>query len=113
MCIRDSLQTPSNGSRDLTDPFFSVEDGVEYCEVASYRYRDAATIPTYAGETFASELYGGADNSVYRFEEKLSELPEVPERHRLLVLDEKLMLVYDSQVGGEYKPVEKGFISFV
>lgn len=110
---RGFLQTPSNGSRDLTDPFFSVEDGVEYCEVASYRYRDAATIPTYAGETFASELYGGADNSVYRFEEKLSELPEVPERHRLLVLDEKLMLVYDSQVGGEYKPVEKGFISFV
>lgn len=107
------LNTPSNGSRDLLDPYFVTIDGIEHCYVASYLYRDAETIPAYQGETFASEPYNGSYNSVYRFKEALKELPEVPEGRRLIVLNEKMSMMYDSQVSKEYKEVKEGFICFI
>lgn len=110
---RGFLLTPSNGSRDLIDPYFFVKDGIEHCHAASYLYRDASTVPAYQGETFASEPYNAPYNSVYKLTEPLKQLPEVPEHRRLILLDDKMSVVYDSQVEGEFKEVKEGYICFI
>lgn len=107
------IQTPSNGSRDLVHPYFVMKDGIEHCYVASYLFRDAATIPEYHGETFESEPYNPGYNSVYKVASELKELPAVPEKRRLIVINKDLSIVYDSQVKGEYKPLKEGYISFI
>ena len=110
---RGFLLTPSNGSRDLTDPYFYVRDGVEYCYAASYLYRDADTLPVYRGETFAELPEDRQLNAVYQLTEPLKKLPEVPAGHRLMVLNKEMDPVWDSQVEKEYKEVKEGFISFI
>ena len=104
------LNTPSNPSRDLISPIFSLRDGIEYCTCASYRYRDASTLPLYAGEGFEEPE---AENKGYRFEYQLAKLPEIPEGRRLMVLDENLTCTYDSLTSKAYSPMDKGYILFV
>lgn len=104
------LRTPANGSRDLVTLQFETEDGVELCHAASYTYQDVATLPTYTGQGFHQ---CGERNRVYRIASCLECLPEVPNGRRLLVLNEELSVVYDSLYGGDYKPVEKGYVSFI
>ena len=105
------MRTPSNGSRDAFHPWFELRDGVEYCIAGSYVFRDAESLPEYKGEGFA-DLPVGELNHVFRLTEELQALPEVPAGRRLMIRNEKMALVYDSQLGGDYKPV-KGYISFV
>lgn len=40
-------------------------------------------------------------------------MPEVPENHRLMVLDEDMVTCYDSLMGGEYKKQDKGISDLV
>lgn len=107
------LQTPSNGSRDLLDPYFVNINGSEHCYVGSYLFRNVDTIPEYKGETFQSEPYNPGYNSVFKITAEIKELPEVPAGRRLIVLNKDFSMVYDSQVKGEYKPVSEGIISFI
>lgn len=107
------LQTPSNGSRDLVDPYFVTIDGIEHCYIGSYLFRDVDSIPDYAGEDFDSKPYNPGYNSVFRITAELKELPQVPAGRRLIVLDKNMSMVYDSQVKGDYKPVSEGFISLI
>lgn len=110
---RGFLNTPSNGSRDLIDPYFVVKDGIEYCYVATYLYKDQEALPVYKGEGFENGLYSKQYNSVYKLGEMLSTIPTVPEGHRLIVMDDEMSVVYDSQVKKEFKPVKSGFISLI
>ncbi|MEN6420238.1 MAG: serine hydrolase [Clostridiaceae bacterium] len=105
------LDTPSNGSRDLLDPIFSRgEDGTEYCEVASYRYCDAATLQEFGNQAFPAD---GAQNGVYGIKHKLSKLPACPGGRRIIVLSETLVPVYDSLFGDKYQPVSKGYLLLI
>jgi len=107
------LQTPSNGSRDLVDPYFVMKDGIEHCYVGSYLFRDLESIPVYHGEDFNTVPYNPGYNSVYHLTSELKELPQVPEGRRLLIMDKDLAVVYDSQVKSDYKPVSDGYISLI
>ena len=111
---RGFLQPPSNGSRDLIDPYFTMVNGVEHCYVQSYLYRDEAALENYAGQTF-EELPKSGYNSVYRLTERLEKLPALPEGRRLIVLNKDMEVVYDSQNPKEsgYQPVSEGYISFI
>ena len=106
------LQTPSNGSRDLLCPDFFEKDGVEYCYVASYLYQEESSLKDYQGEKF-EDLPSGEQNHVYRIHEKLETLPEVLPGRRLMVLNDKMEVVYDSQNPKDYKAIEAGYISFI
>ena len=102
------LTTPDNPSRDLISPIFSSVNGIEYCDVLSYRYRDAATFPVYGGQEFEER---GTETKVYRFGYKLTDLPKIPEGRRIMVLNDDLDCVYDSLMMSEpYSPVEKGYL---
>ena len=105
------LNTPGNPSRDLLTPIFEIKDGVEYCRVASYTYKDAAALPTYEGQAFNDASQG--ENEIYRLPYELTKLPEVPEGRRLMVLDEELICVYDSLTMDKYTPAGKGYLLFV
>lgn len=107
------LQTPSNGSRDLLDLWFYTEGGVEYCDTASYTYREESSLPVYEGQTFENGCYNGERNSIYRIQSELTQLPQVPEGCRLLVLDREMSVCYDSQTPKDYRPVKEGFLSFL
>ena len=63
-------------------------------------------------ETFAA-LPDSDFNHVFRITTELKALPEVPDGRRLMVRNDNLSLVYDSQLGGDFKPIKDGFISFV
>lgn len=104
------LQTPANGSRDLVTMNYEVIDGVEYCHTSSYTYQDVDSLKEYHGEGFHQK---GDKNRVYKISSALEVLPEVPNGRRLMILSEDLSVVYDSLYGGDYKPVEKGYISFI
>lgn len=106
------MRTPSNGSRDAFHPWFERRDGVEYCVVGSYLFRDVDSLPEYKGETFDC-LPESDFNHVFRITEALNTLPQVPAGRRLMVRNQDLLLVYDSMLGGDFKPVKDGFISFV
>jgi CubicO group peptidase (beta-lactamase class C family) len=86
------LLTPANPSRDSLDPRFFTKEGIEYCETASYTYRDTASLPVYAGQQFPSER---RRNGLYRFD-GLAELPVIPEKHRIIVLNGDLQVLFDS-----------------
>ena len=111
---RGFLLTPSNGSRDLIEPYFTQKDGVEYCYAASFLYRDEATLENYCDQDFSS-FPQGEYNRVYRICRKLEQLPQVPQGRRLVVLNKEMEVVYDSQNPKEkgYQPVEEGYISFI
>ncbi|MBQ2327536.1 MAG: serine hydrolase [Clostridia bacterium] len=100
------LYNSGHASRDMKTAIFEVVDGVEYCETSSFRYVDADSIPLYEGKGFE-------EHKVYRFGYALSKLPEVPEGRRMMILDDKMVVKYDTLIKTEYKPVEKGFILFV
>ena len=104
------LNTPSNPSRDLMSPVFTLYDDIEYCTCASYHYRDVSTLPLYAGQGFAEPA---AENKGYRFEYQLAKLPEIPEGRRLMVLNENLKCTYDSLTSKAYTPIDKGYILFI
>lgn len=104
------LKTPTNGSRDLLDPRFYAVGGVEYCDVASYRYRDVSSLPVYQGDPFPSKP---RENQLYRIGEEIKELPTVPLGNRLMILDTDLKVVYDSLFPGDYSPVDEGYISLI
>lgn len=106
------MRTPSNASRDAFHPWFERRDGVEYCVAGSYLFRDAESLPEYKGEDFEA-LPVSDFNHVFRIASELKALPKVPEGRRLMIRNNKLSLVYDSQLGGDFKPVKDGFISFV
>lgn len=103
------INTPANGSRDLLSPCFEIKDGIEYCHLASYLYRDVETLPDYSGQSF----HQGKINLVYRLKEELSSLPEVPNGRRLFVLSKDMSVIYDSLYKESYKPVKEGYISFI
>ena len=106
------MRTPSNGSRDAFHPWFERRDGVEYCVVGSYLFRDVESLPEYKGETFET-LPESVLNHVFRIAGELKTLPQVPAGRRLMVYNGDLSLVYDSMLAGEYLPVKEGYISFV
>lgn len=108
---RGILQTPSNGSRDLVDPYFFTRDGVEYCWMLSYLYKEESAVTGYEGQSFG-ELAQGEYNDVFRLTSKLEKLPEVPAGRRLIVLNKGMEVVYDSQNPKEFKALEEGFIAF-
>ena len=109
---RGILQTPSNGSRDLVDPYFFTRDGVEYCWMLSYLYKEESAVAGYEGQSFG-ELAQGEYNDVFRLTSKLEKLPEVPAGRRLIVLNKGMEVVYDSQNPKEFKALEEGFIAFI
>ena len=104
------LRTPGNPSRDLIDPYFYEKDGAEYCDVASYTYRDAASLAPYAGQPFPARA---RENGVYRLAAALETLPAVPEGRRLLVLDRDMVVVYDSLFSEKYQPAAEGFLILI
>ncbi len=105
------LDTPSNGSRDSLDPIFTRgEDGAEYCAVASYQYRDVASLPKFEDQAFPAE---GAENGVYVIGSKLKKLPACPRGRRILLLSEELVPVYDSLFKDRYQPVSKGYLLLI
>ena len=104
------LRTPANPSRDLVDPIFYEKDGVEYCDAASYTYRDVEGIEAWSGQSFPEKP---RNNGVYRIDEELKELPVIPEGHRVIVLDKDLVNICDSLFGEEFKPVKEGYIILI
>lgn len=103
------LRTPGNPSRDAMTPIFEMRDGIEYCHVASFLYRDAATLPHYEGQTF--ETLG--EDKVFRFGYPITKLPQIPEGRRLMILREDMTCVYDSLMIPAFQPVDKGYILFI
>jgi hypothetical protein len=87
-----------------------VEDGIEYCGVASYTYRAAASLPEYERQAFPVER---RRNGVYSIKQELKALPEIPEGHRILILDKEMVSVYDSLFDEKYTPVKEGYIILV
>ena len=74
---------------------------VEWAALEEYRQQQFADLPV------------SQENHLYRLTDKLEILPQVPEGRRLMLLNEKMEVVYDSQNPKEYKAIEKGFISFI
>lgn len=103
------LSTPCHASRDLIDPFFETIEGIEYCHVASYYYQEVDSLPIYHQEGFKESSY----NQAYRIAEEMKDFPEIPESHRILILDSKLNVVQDSLMKKELTPIEEGFMLFM
>ncbi|MEA4920669.1 MAG: serine hydrolase domain-containing protein [Clostridiaceae bacterium] len=104
------LNTPCNPSRDALMPIFEMRNGIEYCSVASYTYRDASSLPLYEGQGFEAPE---EENKAYRFAYELSSLPKIPDNRRLMVLDDKLICVYDSLTMEKYNPIKNGYLLFI
>ena len=104
------LRTPGNPSRDLCSPMFEMRDGVEYCIVNSYVYRDVKTLPVYEGQGFGKK---GAENRVYRIPCPLAELPDIPKGRRIMIYDKDLSCVWDSLKQIPYKSVKSGYIALI
>ena len=102
--------TPSNPGRDALNPRFFTQDGAEYCDVASYRYRDAQSLPVYTPDAGFPQR---GETAVYRFEGALDALPSMPEGRRIMVLDGDMVAQYDSLFDANYTPVTNGFILLI
>jgi CubicO group peptidase (beta-lactamase class C family) len=107
---RSFLDTPANPSRDALDPLFFVRNGVEYCDVASYRYREVRSLPVYAGEDFSSEP---GQTAVFRFTGELGELPAVPEGRRIMTMDESMVVQYDSLFDADRSEMKDGYLLLI
>ncbi len=103
------LDTPYNGSRDAIDPFFEIVDGKEYVEVASYRYLSEEDVEEYQHQGFLDQT----ENQVYKVTEKLSVLPEIPLNRRIICLDEKLELIYDSLDDQPFEGFNRGILILI
>ncbi len=86
------LKTPTTSTGTMT-PVFYEKNGIEYCTLASYEFRDCDSLPVYNGETFEQQVPG---LRAFRFDTGLKELPNVPEGHRIMVLNRELDCVYDT-----------------
>ncbi len=69
-----------------------------------------ASLPVYNGQGFHQDKN---INLVYKIENELKALPEIPNGRRILVLKNDLSVDYDSLYGGDYKAVKEGYISFI
>ncbi len=103
------LNTPANPSRDMISPHFYTSDGVEYCKVASYLYRETESLPAYTKQGF----HQGKTNRVYRINEEVTHSPEVPNGRRILIMNSDLTVIYDSLFQDTFTPVKDGYISFI
>jgi len=103
------LNTPANPSRDMISPHFYSKDGIEYCKVASYLYRDVESLPVYQGQTF----HQGKINRVYQIQDEFKNLPEIPNGRRLLIMNKEMTVVYDSLLNDLFTPIKEGYISFI
>lgn len=99
-------------ARDLLCPwtFSKKMRGILLC--CFYLYQEESRLKDYQGEKF-EDLPSGEQNHVYRIHEKLETLPEVLPGRRLMVLNDKMEVVYDSQNPKDYKAIEAGYISFI
>jgi Beta-lactamase class C and other penicillin binding proteins len=104
------LRIPDNGGRDAVTPIFMTVKGVEYCDIASYRYCDISLLAAWNGQRFARE---GGENRAFVLDHPLQQLPKVPKGRRVIVYDDQLIPVYDSLAGGEFKPVKSGYILLI
>lgn len=106
------LTTPGNGSRDAMHPEFCEENGQEICYVASYRYLPVEGLPVFNGEFDWPQVDG--KNKVYRIDNELKELPKMPTSHRVMVLNDKLAVVYDSLFEEQkFESLEKGYLILI
>ena len=97
------LTTPCNGSRDRIEPYFEKNK----LHVASYTYICEDDLQEYEHQSFKQQ------NQIFKISTKLNDLPNIQEKHRILVLDSNGDLYYDSIDVEEYKPLEKGFIILI
>lgn len=104
-CGKSFLRTPGGGSRDLIDPWFD-ETGVE---VASYHYIASDLVEEYNEPVFPN----GEVNQVYRLSNGLNEMIEIPEGHRVILLDKGFTLVWDSLNKEEFTPLKQGWMILV
>ena len=104
------LRTPANGSRDAVTPIFFTEKGVEYCDVASYRYMEISFLPAWNGHRFAKR---GLPVRAFVLADKLEKAPRIPKGRRVIVYDLDLTPVWDSLTGKDFKPVRDGYILLI
>lgn len=104
------VNTPNNASRDLVTLCFEIHDDIEYCHASSYLYRDIESLSVYNKQGFHQDK---KINSVYKIENELKELPEIPNGRRILVLKKDLSVDYDSLYEKEFKGTKEGYISFI
>ncbi|QSX06568.1 serine hydrolase [Sedimentibacter sp. zth1] len=104
------INTPCNGSRDFVTLCFKSIEGIEYCDASSYTYIDVESLPKYEGQGFHQNK---KTNKVYKIQNELTTLPQIPNGRRILVLKNDLSVDYDSLYENEYRPVNDGFISFI
>lgn len=110
------LRTPLNPGRDAMHPRFEApRDGEkgERCLVGSYGYRSTLDVPVFTPEADVWSDHPRV-NRVYRLESKVEKLPEIPEGRRVLALDEKGKLVYDSLYPkSKFEGLKEGWLIFV
>ena len=104
------LRTPANGSRDAVTPIFHTEHGVEYCDVASYRYVEVSFLPAWRGQRFPKS---GLDDRAFVLSGRLEKPPHIPKGRRVIVYDLDLMPVWDSLAGKEFTPVRDGYLLLI
>lgn len=104
------LQIPDNGSRDAVTPIFTMIRDEEYCDVASFRYREISLLPAWNGQRFPR---AGSENRPFVLDKPLTALPKIPKGRRVIVFDDQLYPVYDSMTGGEFKTVKVGYILLI
>lgn len=102
---RDILKIPAHGGRDLATPFARRKDGIDYLFVNTYWMREVSSLPLYQGELCPNS----GSNALY-YAENLETLPDRYGYERLIVTDEELHCVYDSETAGEFCGVKKGYI---
>ena len=103
------INTPGNGSRDLIYPWFEEKEGKEIVEVNSYVYMNSEDVSEYKEAIFPENEV----NNVFKITEELKEIPLIPKGHRIILLDENYMLVWDSINKEEYTPLKKGWMILV
>lgn len=103
------LRTPGNGSRDLIDPCFEMVDGKEVAEVASYVYKAIEDVEEYSEPVFPEHEV----NNVYKLTKELTEIPEIPNGHRMILLDDTFTTVWDSMYKDAYTPLHSGWMIFI
>ena len=104
---RGFLRTPCNGSRDLIDPYFFRQKEAEFCDVASYRYQRADTLPVYEGQGFADQP------QTFRLDHRFDGTLSVPEGRRLMVLDNDLNVIGDTLSDEKIQPAEAGYLLLI
>lgn len=105
-----AIHLPYQTGRDLLNLYFEEADGVEYCQCSGYRYRDVSSLESWQGQPFAPR---GELNQLYHLDGELSELPDIPEGRRLLLMDKEGSVVFDSLLDDHFQPIQEGYCSLV